>query len=90
MPVFGFPDDPVWNEDSRALEFSVEVGEYRGLVRVPRRVFQSLLPFAPTPEACIQAFYSERTRFERAVEKKIERRDLTEDGNLALALSDLV
>jgi hypothetical protein len=27
----------------RAVEFGVEIGEYRGVVRVPRRVFQNLL-----------------------------------------------
>jgi hypothetical protein len=27
-----------------AVEFGVEIGEYRGVVRVPRRVFQRLLP----------------------------------------------
>jgi hypothetical protein len=30
------------------VEFEVEIGEYRGVVRVPRRVFQRLLPERPT------------------------------------------
>jgi hypothetical protein len=29
----------------------------RGVVRVPRRVFQRLLPERPTPERCIEAYY---------------------------------
>jgi len=29
--------------------------EYRGVVRVPRRVFQRLLPEPPTPERCVEA-----------------------------------
>jgi hypothetical protein len=34
----------------QSAEFGVEIGEYGGLVRVPRRVFQRLLPGRPTPE----------------------------------------
>jgi hypothetical protein len=36
------------------VEFGVEIGEYSGVVRVPRRVFQGLLPERPTPERCIE------------------------------------
>ena len=43
-----FPDrvsrDARWNAERQAVEFGVEIGEYRGVVRVPRRVFQRLLP----------------------------------------------
>jgi hypothetical protein len=28
-----------------------------GVVRVPRRVFQRLLPARPTPEQCVDAYY---------------------------------
>jgi len=28
----------------REVEFGVEIGEYRGVVTIPRRVFQRLLP----------------------------------------------
>ena len=31
------------------MEFGVEIGEYRGVVGVPRRVFQRLLPRPPHP-----------------------------------------
>jgi hypothetical protein len=34
------------------------------VVRVPRRVFQRLLPERPTPERCVEAYYLQRTRFE--------------------------
>jgi hypothetical protein len=51
-----------------AVEFGVEIGEYRGVVSVPRRVFQRLLPESPTPERCV--YYLQRTRFERIVERK--------------------
>ncbi len=88
MPIFSFPDDATWNEAARAVEFGVEVGEYAGRVRVGRSVFQAWLP-SPTPEACLAAFHAERSRFERAVERKIARRQLTEDGNVELTRRDL-
>jgi len=50
--------------DRQAVEFGVEIGEYRGVVRVPRRVFQRLLPERPTPERCVEAYYLQGTRFE--------------------------
>ena len=40
---FTFPEDARWNADRQAVEFGVDIGEYRGVVRVPRRVFQRLL-----------------------------------------------
>jgi hypothetical protein len=49
----------------QAVEFGVEIGEYEGVVRVPRRVFQRLLAERPTPERCVEAYYLQRTRFER-------------------------
>jgi hypothetical protein len=50
---FTFPEDARWNAERQAVEFGVEVGEYRGVVRVPRRRFQRLLPEPPTPERCV-------------------------------------
>jgi hypothetical protein len=40
---FTFPEPARWSAERQAVEFEVEIGEYRGLVRVPRRVFQRLL-----------------------------------------------
>ena len=37
---FTFPEDAHWNAKRQAVEFGVEIGEYRGVVRVPRRVFR--------------------------------------------------
>jgi len=34
------------------------VGEYEGVVRVSRRVFQILHPEAPTPERCLETYRS--------------------------------
>jgi hypothetical protein len=45
---FAFAEDARWNAEQQAVEFGVELGEYRGVVRVPRRVFQRLLPERPT------------------------------------------
>jgi hypothetical protein len=41
---FTFPEDARWNAERQAVEFGVEIGEYRGVIRVPRWVFQRLLP----------------------------------------------
>ena len=46
---FTFPGDAHSNAEEQAVEFGVEIGEYRGVVRVARRVFQRLLPERPTP-----------------------------------------
>ena len=61
-------EDAHWNAEPQAVEFGVEIGEYRGVVRVPRRVFQRLLPERPTPERCVEAYYLQRTRFESIAE----------------------
>ena len=81
---FTFPEDARWNDERQAVEFGVEIGEYRGVVRVPRRVFQRLLPERPTPERCLEAYYLHRTRFERIAERKLRRRQLAEDGNVEI------
>ena len=86
---FTFPEDASWNAEQQAVEFGVEIGEYRGVVRVPRRVFQRLLPERPTPERCVEAYYLQRTRFESIAERKLRRRQLTEDGNVEISGRDL-
>jgi hypothetical protein len=86
---FSFPEGARWNADRQAVEFGVEIGEYSGVVRVPRRVFQRLLPERPTPERCVEAYYLQRTRFESIAERKLRRRQLTEDGNVEIGGRDL-
>jgi len=44
---FTFPEDARWNAERQAVEFGVVIGEYEGVVRVPRRLFQRLLPGRP-------------------------------------------
>ena len=82
-------EDAHWNADRQTVEFGVEIGEYRGVVRVPRRVFQRLLPERPTPQRCVEAYYLQRTRFEGIAERKLRRRQLTEDGNVEISGRDL-
>jgi hypothetical protein len=86
---FTFPEDARWNDEQQAVQFGVEIGEYRGVVRVPRRVFQRLLPERPTPERCVESYYLQRTRFESIAERKLRRRQLTEDGNVEISGRDL-
>jgi len=86
---FTFPEDARWNDERQAVEFSVEVGEYHGVVRLPRCVFQRLLPERPTPERCLEAYHLQRTRFECAAERKLRRRQLTDDGNVEISGRDL-
>jgi len=50
-----------------------------------RRVFQRLLPERPTPEKCVEAYYLQRSRFESVAERKLRRRQLTEDGNVQIS-----
>jgi len=72
-----------------AIGLGVEIGENRGVVRVPRRVFQRLLAERPTPQRCVAAYYLQRTWFESIAERKIRRRQLTEDGNVEISGRDL-
>ena len=89
MPFFAFPEDACWNDERGAVEFTVVLGEYLGTVRVHRRIFQRMLDQSPTPERCLEAFHLQRTRFELAVERKLQRRQLTDDGNVEITGRDL-
>jgi hypothetical protein len=89
MQFFQFPEDSRWNDERDCVEFSVILGPYEGTVRICRRVFQGLLDQRPTPERCIEAYHLQRTRFEIIVERKLRRRQLTEDGNVEITGRDL-
>lgn len=56
---FIFPEDARWNAKRQAVVFGVEIGEYRGGVRVLRCMFRRLLPERPTPERLRLTTYSE-------------------------------
>jgi hypothetical protein len=60
---FIFPPNARWNREQEAVEFGVAIGEYEGVVRVPRQVFRRLLGHAPTPQECLEAYHLQRTRF---------------------------
>ena len=86
---FSFPEDARGNADRQAVEFSVGVGEYEGVVRVPRQVFRRFLDGAVTPERCLEIFHLQRTRFELIAERKLRSRQLTDDGNVEINGRDL-
>jgi hypothetical protein len=86
---FTFPQDARWNPDRMAVEFGVEIGEYRGVVRIGRNVFQRLLSETPTPARCVEGYHLHRTRLELIAERKVRRRQLTDDGNIEITGRDL-
>jgi hypothetical protein len=86
---FTFPQDARWNAERQAVEFRVGIGEYEGVVRLSRRVFQRLLRESPTPERCLEAYHLQRTHFERIAERKLRQRQLTDDGNVEITGRDL-
>ena len=87
--LFRFPPDARWNSERSVVEFGIGVGEYDGVVRVSRRVFQILLPDASTPERCLEAYYLHQTRLELIAERKVRRKQLTDDGNVEITGRDL-
>ena len=89
MSFFAFPDDARWNPDTESVEFTVSLGEYQGIVRVGHVLFRRFLGRAVSPETCLEAYHLHRTRFERAVEEKLRRRELADDGNVVLTGRDL-
>ena len=42
------------------------------------------------PEGCVEACHLQRTRFESIAERKLRRRQLTEDGNVEISGRDLL
>lgn len=89
MPIFVFPDEPSWNEEADAVEFAVEVGEYRGRVFVPRRAMQTLIGHTPKPEEAVERVCLNQALFEKAVELRIIDRNLDPDANIHLTARDL-
>jgi hypothetical protein len=75
--------------DRTAVEFGVSVGEYHGVVRVHRRTFQRILSASPTPERCVGTYYLNRTRLERIADRKLRRRQLSDDANVEITGRDL-
>src|SRR3954454_14049339 len=86
---FRFPEDAQWNAERDAVEFAVGIGEYEGVVRVSQHVFRRFIDGAVTPERCLEAYYLQRTSLEVIAERKLRRRQLTEDGNVEITGRDL-
>jgi Protein of unknown function (DUF1488) len=81
---FTFPEDARWNAETQAIEFGVGIGEYEGVVRVPRQVFRRFVDGAVTPDKCIETYHLHRTRFEMIAERKLRQRQLTDDGDVEI------
>jgi hypothetical protein len=86
---FTFPEDARWNPDRQTVEFGVAIGEYEGVVRVPRQVFRRFIDGTATPERCIEAYHLHRTHLERIAERKLRNRQLTDDANVEITGRDL-
>ena len=86
---FRFPPDSRWNAERSAVEFGIGVGEYEGVVRISRRVFQRLLDQSPTPDQCLETYHLQRTRLELIAERKVRRRQLADDANVEITGRDL-
>jgi len=86
---FRFPPDARWNPDRNTVEFGIGVGKYEGVVHISRRVLQILIPETLTPERCLEAYHLHRTWLELIAERKVRRRQLTDDGNIEITGRDL-
>jgi hypothetical protein len=86
---FRFPEDVHWSAERQVVEASVGIGDYEGVVRIGRQVFQRLVNGRITPEACVEAYHLNRIRFERIAERKLRHRQLTDDGNVEITGRDL-
>jgi hypothetical protein len=62
---FTFPENAHWDPEHQAVEFGIGIGEYEGVVRISRRVFQQLLDEAPTPERCLEGYWNKRVVYLR-------------------------
>ena len=90
MPsLFTFPGEPAWNDADQAVEFTVELAEYKGKVYVGRRVLNDLIGHRPSPDECLQYFHLNRTTFERIAEAKVRSRELDQDANVRITGRDV-
>ena len=87
--LFRFPENARWNTERQAVEFGVGIGEYEGVVSIPRRVFQRFVDGGVTPERCLETYHLQRTRFELVAERKLRNRQLSDDGNIEITGRDL-
>jgi hypothetical protein len=77
------------NPERSVVECVIGVGEYEGVVRVSRRVFQILLSEGLAAERCLEGYHLHPARLELIAEGKVRRRQLTDDGNVEITGRDL-
>ncbi len=65
------------------------IGEYEGVVSIPRLVFRRFVDGAVSPERCLESYHLQRTRFELVAERKLRNRQLTDDGNVEITGRDV-
>jgi hypothetical protein len=85
---FTFPEDARWNVEQQAVEFGVEIGGFSGVVARAAAGVPTPPTVLATPERCVEAYYLQRTRFESIAERKLRRRQLTEDGDVEISGRD--
>ena len=89
MVFFTSPEDGRWNEHWYAAEFSVASASTRTSYASRVAYSNRSLSETPTPERCVAAYHLHRTRFELITERKLRRRQLTDDGYVEISGRDL-
>ena len=89
MLFFNFPKTRVGTRAKRPSSSASSSVHTKLLCGWPTRLSKGLLDQSPTPERCLEAFHLQRTRFELIVERKLRRRQLTDDGNVEITGRDL-
>ena len=69
-----FPEAHAGTRNGRHAEFRVEIGEYRGVVRIRCGSSSTFSRKQPTPKGGVAAYYLQRPRFESIAERKLRRR----------------
>jgi hypothetical protein len=83
---FTLPRDARWNAERQALEFGVEIGEYRSVVRVPRARFPTPTGgAAPPPSGASKATTNSGPGSQSIAERKLRRRQVTDAGNVEIS-----
>jgi hypothetical protein len=78
------------NAERQAVEFRVEIGEYRGVVRVPRRVFQRLFPERPIPYRALRRTTSDKPGSRASPSRNCVGASRPKDGKAEISRWDLL
>jgi hypothetical protein len=85
--LFTFPEDAHWNTERQAVEFGVETST--GASSGSRGACSNASYRTGPPPRGASTRTISRTRFESIAERKLRRRQLTEDGNVEISGRDL-